>query len=385
MRHRRSPTSWSQLNKAPSGQSWLRRLDRQLRAANDDGVGVDPDRSFMSFPTWSNGARGRDPVGAQEACPSRSCPIDLSPDGPWGWFVGYLSARYEQGVDRNPEGPTAPGPGSSGKGGNPDGAWVDALEICNEPNLLYWPQEKAARAVVQMVIRSADRDLRSLSAGTAILAPGDLRLSGPTTCGTSAASSPSEWRRLHASDVLEGLAGFTPRVDVHWSHHNFSDVNRLKSPSRAEQVVESACRKRDWVESGSSRCGLRRAASTCIPDPAGPAVAQGAAGATDRAQLPARGYARTRSSCGRSTRSATRPGNDFRSRPARRLHRRARARRRRPSWRLARPSGRRQSLTPAPEGRRTRRPGGTSMSSPVDEPRLPPLTVYWTSTLSFLR
>jgi hypothetical protein len=239
--------SWRQLNRAPGGQSWLRRLDRQVRAANDDGVGVIL-TVFHAFPTWSSGAQGRDPVSAEKPA-EQKLPRDLSPDGPWGWFIAHLSARYEKGVDRNREGPTAPAPGSAGRSkgrstgrpGNPDGASVDVLEICNEPNLFYWPQENAAGAVVEMV-KSADR-ISARFGRQAILAPAtsdypdeDLRNErGLVAVG---------WRRF-TERVLDGLAGFSPRVDVHWSHHNFGDVARLKSPSRAEVVVE-LLQKRNW-------------------------------------------------------------------------------------------------------------------------------------------
>jgi hypothetical protein len=231
--------SWRQLNRAPGGQSWLRRLDRLVRAANDDGIGVIL-TVFHAFPSWSNGARGRDPVSAEKPA-EQKLPHDLSPDGPWGWFIAHLSARYEKGVDRNPEGPTAPASGSGARRGNPDGASVDVLEICNEPNLFYWPQENAARAVVEMV-KSADR-ISARFGRQAVLAPAtsdypdeDLRNErGLIAIG---------WHRF-TERVLDGLADFSPNVEVYWSQHNFGDVARFVEPSRAERAVK-LLQRRDW-------------------------------------------------------------------------------------------------------------------------------------------
>ena len=52
--------SWEQLSKAPNGESWIKRLDRQLRAVNDDGLGAIV-TLFQSFPAWSSGATARIP------------------------------------------------------------------------------------------------------------------------------------------------------------------------------------------------------------------------------------------------------------------------------------------------------------------------------------
>jgi hypothetical protein len=130
--------SWQQLNSAPGGANYLRRLDGQVRAANDAGVKVLL-TIYQAFPTWATGATGADPLSTKPAI--QKLPLDLSPDGPWGWFIGHLSARYDGSF--NTAGPHAPRPGETGAAwkGNPDAARIDGLEIVNEPNLLYWPQE----------------------------------------------------------------------------------------------------------------------------------------------------------------------------------------------------------------------------------------------------
>ena len=207
--------SWDQLDEAPHGQSWIRRLDGQLSAVKADGLRAIV-TIYQAFPRWASGATEPDPVTGTKP-PEQRIPIDLSPDGPWGWFVGYLCSRYRKGGD-----------------GNPDRAWVDAIEICNEPNLLWWPQEGVGQAVGKM-IQTAARISSSLD-GPDILAPGssdfpDRRQRNPR--GLVA----TDWKSF-TREVLESLRGFRSDVPIHWSHHNFNDVKRFREPSRAEEVIE---------------------------------------------------------------------------------------------------------------------------------------------------
>jgi hypothetical protein len=231
--------SWAQLNQAPGGQRWLERLDRQVKAANDDGVRVIL-TLFHDFPRWSSGATGRDPVTRTKPAEA-SLPTDLSPTGPWGWFIGHLCARYRRGAARSQTGPH-PGArdGEGALGGNRYGAWIDALEICNEPNLLFWPQERAAGAVATM-IRSAAKLSRSYG-GQTILAPATSDYPDRSQENERGLVA-TDWRAFTA-DVLDRLRGLRPEVPVYWSHHNFRDVKLGEEPSRAERVIALLERKR---------------------------------------------------------------------------------------------------------------------------------------------
>ena len=228
--------SWRHLNGAPNHEVWLRRLDGQVKAAKDDGRGVIV-TLFHESPHWSSGATGYDPV-ARRKPPEWRIPSDLSPDGPWGWFVAYLCARYRKGAARNPVGPHEPEPGAEATDydptvGNPDGAWIDALEICNEPNLLFWPQEGVDAAVAEM-IRTAE-ELSHRVGGPAIVAPATSDYPDQTeedSRGVLATGWLTFSKRLH-----DRLRDFAPRVPAYWSQHNFNDVKRPLRPSRAEQVV----------------------------------------------------------------------------------------------------------------------------------------------------
>jgi hypothetical protein len=225
--------SWRHLNGAPGGQGWLRRLDGQVRAANEDRIGVILSL-YHAYPTWASGAIGPDPVDPSKPA-EQKLPLDVSPDGPWAWFVAYLIARYRRGSRPNPIGPEGSWRGlTAGQDplfGNPDGAAIDVLEICNEPNHLAWPQETVVDVTAQM-IRSAAQ-LSAAWGGTPLLAPATSDFPDATT-GNSRGVTATVWSDF-TSGVLQALAGYRATVPLRWSHHNYRDV-RLGT-ARAETVV----------------------------------------------------------------------------------------------------------------------------------------------------
>jgi hypothetical protein len=225
--------SWRHLQGAPGGQGWLRRLDRQVRAANEDRVGVILS-VHHAHPTWASGATGPDPVDPSKPA-EQKLPLDVSPDSPWGWFVAYLIARYRKGSSANPVGPQdafgQTGAGHDPLFGNPELAAIEALEICNEPNYLGWPQDGVVQTTAEM-IRSATL-LSAAWGGTPILAPATSDFPDTTT-GNSRGVTATVWSDF-TQGVLAALAGYRPTVPLRWSHHNYRDV-RLGT-SRAEQVL----------------------------------------------------------------------------------------------------------------------------------------------------
>ena len=236
--------SWTHLNTAPGGQSWLRRLDRQLKAINDDGLGCIL-TLYHAFPTWANGATGTDPVGGKRP-PEQKLPLDLSTNGPWGWFVGYLVARYRKGAAVNAVGPHEPAAGenaSLSRFGNPDGATIDALEICNEPNQLYWPQEGIAAATAQM-IRSGT-SLSRTWCGTAIVAPATGDFPDEEDLVNSRGVVDTQWENFTRA-VLGELRGFRPPVPFHWSHHNYRETRFGEAPGRSLRVLRLLHRMARW-------------------------------------------------------------------------------------------------------------------------------------------
>ncbi len=253
--------SWRHLNGAPAGQSWLRRLDRQVRAVNDDRLGVIL-TLYHAYPTWASGALGPDPVDPRKPA-EQKLPVDLSADGPWAWFVAYLIARYRKGSRPNPVGPegrpfTEIAVGFDPLFGNPDGAAIDALEICNEPNFLAWPQEAVVESTAQM-IRTATQ-LSAVWGGTPILAPATSDFPDATTRNARGLSG-TVWSEFTLG-VLSALAGFRAPVPLRWSHHNYRDV-RLGTSRAAEvlAMLSGAGWSSDvaplWLTEGGLNMGVR--------------------------------------------------------------------------------------------------------------------------------
>ena len=259
--------SWFDLNMAPLGQAWMWRLDRQIKAANDDGLGVILSL-YHAFPRWASGAEGDDPDSQRGA--SQRLPRDLSPDGPWGWWVSYLCARYSG--QTNPLGPHEPFPGEGAPGyearsGNPAGARVDALEVCNEPNVLVWPQQGIAASVATM-IRSAVA--LAGPAGPRILAPSTL--DSPDPGEAAAPRVRTDWRTF-TTQVLADLRREPAPGPFAWSHHNYRDVKRAVAArqSRVFQVADLV-RRSSWPEEGRPLLWLTEAGLNIFPNPGDPRV-----------------------------------------------------------------------------------------------------------------
>jgi hypothetical protein len=227
--------SWDHLNSAPGEQSWLRRLDRQVKAIKADRLGVIL-TLYQAFPTWANGATGVDPVGRSKPA-EQKLPLDLAVNGPWGWFIAHLLARYKQGAAVNPTGPREPATGESAsvtRFGNPDGAAIDALEICNEPNQLYWPQEGIAVAVAQMIKTAVA--LSQTWGGTMVLAPASGDYPDDADIVNSRGIVSTAWEGFTKA-VIRELRGFRPSVPMRWSHHNYRETRFGEAPDRSRRLA----------------------------------------------------------------------------------------------------------------------------------------------------
>jgi hypothetical protein len=227
--------SWEQLNTAPGGQSWLRRLDRQVKAINRDRLGVIL-TPYQAFPTWANGATGVDPVG-QTRPAVQKIPLDLSVNGPWGWFIAHLLARYKRGAAANSTGPREPALGedpSLTRFGNPEGGVIDALEICNEPNHIYWPQEGIEVAVARMIRTAAE--LSQAWGGTMVLAPATSDYPDDADIVNSRGIVSTAWEGF-TRRVMRELWGFRPAVPMRWSHHNYRETRFGEAPDRSRRLA----------------------------------------------------------------------------------------------------------------------------------------------------
>jgi hypothetical protein len=237
--------SWSNLTGSAVGSAYLKRLDGQIRAANDDGVKVIV-TVYQAFPTWASGATGQDPLSSKG--PERKLPTIKTTNGPWAWFIGYLSARYNGAY--NATGPHKPAKreGYGAYYGNSSRARVDAIEVMNEPNTLYWPMDNIAASAATMMRTAAS--MSSQWGGQTILAPATSDSPDP---GAAKAGVSMDWQAF-TSQVLDALAGWVPPVPVYWSSHNYKDV-KYEDPaatSRAKQTIDLLYAK-NWEGVGGDR------------------------------------------------------------------------------------------------------------------------------------
>ncbi|MFL5894573.1 MAG: hypothetical protein ACJ76Z_05605 [Thermoleophilaceae bacterium] len=246
--------SWAQLDGAPgdlpagppfSPEPALRNLDRQIAAANADGVSVILAIDELT-PPWANSAGDVLPAGVARYGDQQDGahpPLDRSTSGPWAWFIEHLCARY------------SPKPATGG--GNPDGAYIAALELFHEPNL-RWPQDVASAAVAEM-LRSAAAIAASHD-GLLLLAPslsdvGVELLDGPWGPGTPLG--------LFAQRLLADLDGWDAPVHVAWSQHHYWDLGRAET--KGVQTAARLLRDSAWPDPTRSIWLTEGAVAT--PDP----------------------------------------------------------------------------------------------------------------------
>lgn len=237
--------SWASFNRSPI----IRQLDQEIaRARPDMGIilAVSPE-----FPLWANGLEEAVRNGQKTPrSPYWKYAWNLSPNGYFGWFIGYLVARYKQAAVN----PTGPRPANAGEDssrtlfGNPSGAWVNAIDVVNEPNQLFWPQsvengDTAALAAAVIMntgeaYSEAYNHADSLSRPSpAILGPGNTDYPTNTTFGydnpaveyrgklaTTNTYTFSDLVEGHLRDLKWGGVATVPRIYVGWSIHCYNDV-----------------------------------------------------------------------------------------------------------------------------------------------------------------
>lgn len=234
-------------------------LDEQIARANRDGLTVAL-LAYQSFPAWTHpsvtldpkrdpaiGGRGYPELDQSSLAHDARIPDDLTPDGPWAWFVAYLCARYAR-----TDGAPTPGPGrGSAEVGNPQGAHVAWLQPMNEPNLTWWPQRSPllpggtiAGAVARMARSAATIAAEYRTRG----GPG-LLIPGTSDVGTPPAPHGTSWD-VFSDELLRRLRGWRPDVPVGWAHHNWVDVKygpRASGRLRVEDLL-TLQRKHDWPD-----------------------------------------------------------------------------------------------------------------------------------------
>jgi hypothetical protein len=234
---------WPSLEPQP-GQfdaSRLSSLDAQIAAARADGVRVilTPYR----FPTWANGTAEMTPEQLAATLPDRKFPSDpeskaksllfrypddVSETSPFGRFLDLLVRRY------------------AGK--------VDVLEVCNEPNHQWWPQQGPSRdplnAYGQGDITVHDVVARMFVAAQSITArvASSPMLAGPGSADGVDSNRMRSGYHSFGERLLTRLAelGFSPGPRFVWTHHNYSDVGADNATRTADMRRRLVGRWAGW-------------------------------------------------------------------------------------------------------------------------------------------
>jgi hypothetical protein len=207
-------------------------LDAQIALARRDGLRIA--LTLYRFATWANGT---DTMTADElaatmpdrkataASPDTSAkalnmryPADVSPASAWGDFVDRIASRYSRGNAARPS----------------LDATIDVLELGNEPNLQWWPQQgpsaDPANAYGPGPVVFHDVVARMFATAKTIVAryAGEPMLGGPAMADSTAATN-SRLRTGYdtTSDLLLpalAQAGFAAGPRFVWTHHNYTDM-----------------------------------------------------------------------------------------------------------------------------------------------------------------
>ncbi|MFL5899618.1 MAG: hypothetical protein ACJ75S_00240, partial [Solirubrobacterales bacterium] len=189
-------------------------LDAQIAQAKADGLKVI--LTSYRFPTWANGTDRLTDAQLAATMPDRRTstesdtkaktllfryPDDVSAPSAWGQWIALLVARYSANSRTRPN----------------SRAVIDFLELCNEPNLQWWPQQAPSTTgdpYAQGRIVVHDVVVRMFQTAAAITAPYGSApgLMGP---GTSDGTDTNRLKTGYASLVNRlldsfGAAGFTP-------------------------------------------------------------------------------------------------------------------------------------------------------------------------------
>lgn len=247
------------------GAGALARLDEDIAAARADGLFVI--LTLWGFPTWANGTAGvpeaswhlpdRVPQSAYIANSSdpqgrkpleMKFPSDTSVQSPWGQFVVWIYNRY------NANNPARPGPAN-----------VQALEVCNEPNVLYWPQQtdpptwdptqQAAWGQTSTVLQCFVSQMMLTAASIGAYAGHGIPfIFGPASTdaiGGSRRTTPGLTFTNDLLGALENLGYIGLPNNTMWTHHNYNDIEMPDTQTRASQVQQAIQNRwNGWSEGG---------------------------------------------------------------------------------------------------------------------------------------
>jgi hypothetical protein len=222
---------WATLEPA-AGQLDLTRLaalDAQIARAKRDGLRVM--LTLYRFPTWANGTdvmsaqqlgstmadrkTATDPDSKAKSLLMRY-PDDVSEPSAFGRFLTTFVSRYSRNNARRPV----------------LDAVADFIEVGNEPNYTWWPQQAPstdpANPYATSTITIADVVARMFVTAQRITARygGEPMLCGPGISDTTDGGRLRTAYHSFTERLLPALAGlgFVPGPRFAWSHHNYTDV-----------------------------------------------------------------------------------------------------------------------------------------------------------------
>jgi hypothetical protein len=236
----------------------LAALDAQIARAKRDNLSVV--LTLFRFPTWANGIDALSAAQLQATMPDRRkasqsdaqaksvllrYPDDVSPASDWGAFFRLIAERYSV---NNPNRPVAP-------------ATVDAIEIANEPNLMWWPQQAPSptadpwaqgpiviHRVIARMLQTAGQIVAPLGNSPAVMGPGTHDGDVVDRVKTHYLSF---MNRL--LDELPAI-GFTGGRQFRWSHHNYTDVTYDQGVgSTAPDAATNATRRTNRAAAARAR------------------------------------------------------------------------------------------------------------------------------------
>jgi hypothetical protein len=227
--------------------------DTQIAQARADGLRIvlTPYR----FPTWANGTDALTPEQLAATMPDRRAagqpdtraksllfryPDDLSATSAFGRFLRLLIERYD------PRGSTTS---------------IDVLELCNEPNLQWWPQQGSSTTTNPydrgpIVVHDAVVRMFVTARQIADEVGSDIVLAGPGSADLTAGNRLRTGYHSLAERILADLdaAGVVPGPRFAWTHHNYSDVTYDQGPgSTAPDAATNPARQTNLTADMRSR------------------------------------------------------------------------------------------------------------------------------------
>jgi hypothetical protein len=229
-------------------------LDAQIARARADRMRII--LTAYRFPRWANGTAAMTPAQLAATMPDRRSsgqpdtrakslefryPDDLSPTGPFGRFLRLLIERYGR-----PSAASAP---------------VDVLEVCNEPNLQWWPQQGPSATPDpygrgSIVVDDAVARMFITAKQIAADAARDIVLAGPGSADLTASNRLRTGYHSLGERVLASLAeaGVVPGPGFAWTHHNYADVTYDQGPgSTAPDAATNPARQTNLAADMRSR------------------------------------------------------------------------------------------------------------------------------------